>query len=419
MSDRNICKIDQMLILYSILTRCLGFLSKCAIPFLPKHRKWWYGRRHQKVHSIEGPRPIWIHCASLGEFEQGRPLIEELKKANPSIPLVLTFFSPSGYEIRSNYQLVDAVYYLPIDLPGKANEFVDCIQPRLAIFVKYEFWFNHLNTLIQRHIPFIFISVLMGPKHFLLRPIFGPLRKIVASANQIFTQNHDTMQLLLQNGFHSVTVAGDTRIDRVTQVTRESKSFKQLESMTKDKRVVIYGSMWPADLTIVAPYIKEHLDEAHLHIIAPHQIGEEMIVRIKDSFDGSIGRLSTMDGKNNLQLVIIDTMGDLAYLYRMAWLAYIGGGFGAGIHSILEPTAFHIPVIFGPRYSHFAEAQELIDIGGGKVIENKKEFRDAVEYFSDPRHYDGAQKGIQSFFHQNEGATSKILHYLRQQNWLV
>ena len=406
-----------MMLLYTLLLRIATSLFWLAQPFKPKWKKWWEGRSRQEIASWSG-NPIIVHCASLGEFEQGRPVIERIKADHPHVPLIVTFFSPSGYEVRNEYAHADAIYYLPVDLPHLMHDFFTRINPRLVIFVKYEYWFNALKVLHRMQIPFIYISVVMGERHFLLSPLLRPLRNWVAKAEKIFVQDDASAQLMTMANFGLIETVGDTRIDRVLRIAEEGKNFPALRASTIDRPCIVYGSLWPADLDIVEEFIKATTD--YLHIIAPHDITAGSLRQFHSFFDGPTVKWSQIEEDNlsKIQIVLIDSMGDLAYLYRYAKWAYVGGGFGQGVHSILEPAAYQIPVIFGPKYHHFTEAQALIDLGAVKCVENAREFNKAAQEFGDEKKREAIAAIIGKYLGRSHGATEKIVEYLRQQNLL-
>ncbi len=406
---------------YTIVIAIGGFMSGLMQIVSRRHRKWWSGRRNQQIKFESDIKPIWIHCASLGEFEQGRPIIEKIHSDAPHIPIILTFFSPSGYEIRADYEFAAAVYYLPIDLPWTVQSFISKIEPRLAIFVKYEFWFNYLIHLQRRQIPTIFVSVLMKRDHFLFSKFLRSLTSVMTHLDQIFVQDAASKKYLTDHGFNNVSIAGDTRVDRVRKVSQQPKSFGWLDGYQAARRVIVYGSLWPSDLEHVGPYISENLAAGILHVIAPHHLDESWISEIERlTGPGRSLRLTRLDAvQQDLDVLIVDTMGDLAYIYRWAWLSYIGGGFEDGIHSILEPTAYLRPVTFGPKHHHFKEATQLLELGAAQRINNALEFRDAVAHFDVAKNYKVAVDGCEKFFAEHQGATSKIVHYLHQQKWLI
>ena len=406
--------------IYTIAIWILGSISWVFQLFSERHRLWWKGRKRQQIEAHRGAQPVWVHCASLGEFEQGRPLIETIKKQWPEIPIVLSFFSPSGYEVRSNYDKVDAVYYLPIDLPGPVSKFIDKVRPRVAIFVKYEFWFNYLKYLRIKEVPTVFISVLIHSKHLMLRPLGHSLAEHVRNVNQIFVQNEASKAALERHDFENVTVVGDTRVDRVLQIRKNQKSFGWLDDLAERRKTIVYGSIWPSDLKHLHPFVNANLDGEHLHVVAPHRLDQSLISELLTWGKGRAGRLSelaTLD--RDLRVLVVDTIGDLAHIYKWAWLSYVGGGFDQGIHSILEPAAFFRPISFGPKHQHFQEARTLLEQEIAFEINDKRSLASVVDYFKDHGNYQLAADRCAEYFHAHQGATTKIVHYLHQQNWLT
>ncbi len=411
-----------MLSVYNLLINVYGFSIRLAGLFSPKARRWWQGRsRLWTATTAAGQklnRPLWIHCASLGEFEQGRPLIEEIKKRFPDLSILLSFFSPSGFEIRKNYPLVDEILYLPLDTRANAIRFLHLINPRCAIFIKYDFWFNFLNQLHHRSIPFIYVSVVMSENHFLLRPWSRSLLDILSRANHIFVQDELTAQRLGSKEISQIDVVGDTRIDRVLQLQNETKRYPDLEVVTGERDAVIFGSVWPSDWDVIADFLG-HLDsENYIAIVAPHEINDKSLAWWVDKLGDSTQRLSRLSPSPEVSRVLVDTIGDLAYLYRDAKLAFVGGGFDQGIHSILEPAAALVPVIFGPRHQKFREAQALIDLDVARSVETNGDFQKAANYFLHEVKNESLKHGLNAFLSSSKGATRKIIDYLVAENLL-
>ncbi len=406
--------------LYTFGIRCYYLAILVAQPFSAKARAWVSGRRKQTdlVTKFDYRDPIWVHCASLGEFEQGRPLIELIKKHNSQQQVVLTFYSPSGYQIRKDYEFADLICYLPLDTPGKASDFISRMQPRLLIMVKYDFWFNHLRVLNQKQLPFIYISLILRPGHFLLKDIAKELFELFSTARHVFTQDTPTQKLLEARGLRQVTAVGDTRIDRVITLSESRRSYPLLGDLLRGRTILIFGSVWPADMEVVAPFIREHLNGKYGFILASHEVDSAALHRIDGYFDHPPIRLSRMDRGISLRapVISVDTIGDLAHLYHYGDLAYVGGGFGRGIHSILEPVAAGLPVIFGPNYQSFREARDLVELEGGFSIRSAQEFQRSIAKVMVPEQYKQSQKVIAAYLNSNRGASSKILHYLVHQN---
>jgi 3-deoxy-D-manno-octulosonic-acid transferase len=411
------------LIIYNFIIKIFGGLIWLSQPLLPKAKKWITGRRniwqHLQQAQVHKHTKVWVHCSSLGEFEQGRPVIEKIKTDYPYCDIILTFFSPSGYEIRRNYPVVDQVCYLPLDTKKNAEKFVGLLKPDLVIFVKYDFWFNSLSVLNQQKIPFIFISSVFPKNHFLFRSWAKPLFKIFSEANHVFVQDEVSFNLLSSRNC-AVSVAGDTRVDSVIQLQKNLKEYPLLEKLLSDRNVIIFGSIWLEDLERVRSWINEQIDDKNYFlIIAPHDVSSQMLGKIETVLDGNNIRFSQLAQRDKkVSCIIVDTIGDLAHLYRFGDLAYVGGGFGKSIHSILEPIAANLPVIFGPKHHKFKEAQDLMSLGAARCIESETGFRDAIDYFENRANKKRARQGISKFLNDHQGATSKIVHYLAQRKLL-
>ena len=318
-------------------------------------------------------RPVWIHAASLGEFEQGRPLIERIKREYPGRKIVLTFFSPSGYEVRKNYPIVDAVCYLPFDTPSRVRRFLDILNPSVAVFVKYEFWGNYLTQLAKCHIPTYIISAIFRPDQVFFKPWGGTFRRMLGCFDTLYLQDDNSRQLLEEIGVTNTRVVGDTRFDRVTDIMNTTTPMHDIESFaTSGSLCVIAGSSWPLDEDVYMPWFNRH-PEVKL-IIAPHEFDDERIKNLKQRCENGATSYSTFNGDNTPQVLIVDCFGKLAAMYRYCDVAIVGGGFGVGIHNINEAAVYNLPVIFGPKYSKFKEAVDLVSLGGAFSINNRDEF---------------------------------------------
>lgn len=398
-----------------------GVLIRIASLLVPKAKKWIAGRKNiwntLAANATDHGQPIWVHCASLGEFEQGRPVIESIKREFPQHRIILTFFSPSGYEIRKDYPHADLVCYLPLDTRSNARHFIKLISPQMALFIKYDFWFNYLDELSEQEIPFFFISSVFRENHFLFRKWASPLLDIVKNATRIFVQDRTSRDLL---SFHNcpVILTGDTRIDRVIQLQSELKQYPVLQKLLQQKPVLVFGSIWPKDLEIIEEWINQNR-EKYFFILAPHEVGTSLQKKIQSQLQGRY-RLLTESGPvyGDENGVIVNTIGDLAHLYQYGSLAYIGGGFGKGIHSILEPVAAGLPVIFGPNYEKFHEASTLLHEGGALTVKSKDQFAEAMQTLIDSQENQKAKKAIKQFLSQHQGATSKVVQYLVSQKIL-
>lgn len=364
---------------YNLFIRIYFSLIWVASFFNKKASLWIQGRRNllERIaldldHEADY---IWFHCASSGEFEQGRPVIERFRKENPGMKVVLTFFSPSGYEMRKNYPLADHVFYLPTDTPFNARKFVEYVNPRLAVFVKYEYWYNFLNELNRKNIPVVFISAIFRKNQMFFRWWASWFRKRLKRISYFFVQDKNSRELLKQIGVHNVVVSGDTRFDRVHQITSKPESFEKVEKFIQGAVIFMGGSTWPTDENLIVSFINN--DKSNLkYIIVPHEIHKSHTTKLLESLNKPAVVYSEYDEDKFIKarVLIVDQMGMLSSLYQYASIAYVGGGFGKGIHNILEAAAFGMPVLFGPNYKKFMEARELVERGGAFPVKNNHEF---------------------------------------------
>ncbi|MDR0796125.1 MAG: 3-deoxy-D-manno-octulosonic acid transferase [Tannerella sp.] len=355
---------------------------------------------------------IWFHTASLGEFEQGRPLIEAIRERYPHYKILLTFFSPSGYKVRKDYKGADVICYLPFDTLYKVRKFLHLVNPSMAVFVKNEFWYNYLAELNRRNIPTYLVSGIFRPGQLFFRDYGMWYRRALRCFSRLFVQDDASARLLAECGITHVSVCGDTRFDRVLEIQRQALPIPLVEQFIGKGRqqVLVAGSSWPQDEDIILPYFNENPDLKL--IIAPHEIHREHLIHIESKLKRPSIRLSeaneqTIIGKDCL---IIDSFGLLSSIYRYAQIAYIGGGFGKGIHNTLEAAVYSIPVLFGPNYQKFREARELISIGGGFSITHQDEFKSLIDQFiSDQALRQKTGSIIADYVRQNSGVTEKIL----------
>ena len=356
---------------------------------------------------------IWIHASSLGEFEQGRPIIEAIKAHYPEQKIAITFFSPSGYEVRKNYSKADRICYLPFDLPNNVNRFLNILKPKQAIFIKYEFWGNYLNALAKRNIPTYIISAIFRPSQIFFRPYGGYFRKILQNFEHLYVQDENSKKLLKDIGIIKVSVTGDTRFDRVLEIRSQAKELPLIEQFSKEKFTLIAGSSWPKDEEIFIDYFNRH-PEMKI-IIAPHEIHEEHIQFILSRLNRTTIRYTQADEKNiqKADCIIIDCFGLLSSIYRYGQVAYVGGGFGAGIHNVPEAAVYSIPVIFGPNHKKFKEAKELIIAGGGFSISKSEDFKLVMDRLLKNKEF-LSKAGITAgqYIQNNSGASKKILKEL-------
>ncbi|MEL7004369.1 MAG: glycosyltransferase N-terminal domain-containing protein [Bacteroidota bacterium] len=351
------------------LTHLLFRLSlRIAAPFNEKASAFVKGRSDlfkelSETFANNSAPVIWFHCASLGEFEQGRPVIEHFKSEYPEFKILLTFFSPSGFTVRKDYDGADFVFYLPVDTSTKAKKFIRIVKPSVAIFVKYEFWHYYIRTLKENRVPILSISSIFRPSQIYFSILGGFHRKILKNISRFFVQNDKSQELLTKIGINNITVAGDTRFDRVYEICQKVQRTKELEEFKRPKKLMVVGSCWQEDMNIVSPFINHH---DMRFIIAPHEIGESFLNAIEESIEKQCIRYSEFvkNGRTDCDILIIDNIGMLSSLYSYADYAYVGGAFGAGLHNILEPATFGLPIIFGNKnYSKFNEAQDLIKLG--------------------------------------------------------
>ncbi len=399
---------------------------KLASPFNPKAKLWVEGRKNweanlkSNVSSLQLENAVWFHCASLGEFEQGRPVIEKLKKEYPQQKVVLTFFSPSGYEIQKNYPYADLVAYLPADTATNALKFLSILKPKLAIFVKYEFWLNYLFALENKQIPTFLISTVIKKHQSFFKWYGGNFRKALKTYKTIYTQDVHSIKLLRVLKVSTGVLTGDTRFDRVLQICSAPKQIKEIEDFAKDSFVVVAGSSWQKDEDyLIESYVALKQKHPQLKlIIAPHEIDKK-----------NIDRLSNLLIKNKLSfhlfsdnppsytdsILVVNAIGFLSSIYQYGTVAFIGGGFTNGIHNILEPTVYGLPVLFGPNYHKFNEAFEVIDLNAGFVINDANELTKQLSVFMEDKNVLAESSRLaKNYVLKNSGATNKIVDGLKE-----
>lgn len=407
-----------MIVLYSVLLRIYFILVLVASISNEKAKKWIRGRRgifkKLRTQIPQGENIVWFHCASLGEFEQGRPVIEAYRKKYPSHKILLTFFSPSGYEIRKNYEGADYIYYLPLDTYYNAKRFINIVKPQAAIFVKYEFWYFYLQALRRNSIPTYVISAIFRPNQAFFRWYGGMFRKMLKGYKQLFVQNQSSSDLLSTIGVSNVTISGDTRFDRVAAIAENVKQLPIVESFVGDSFALIAGSTWPDDEQLLAQLVNEVSDLKI--VIAPHEIGESHIQEILGRLEGkNVIRYTQADAISvqDAQVLIVDTIGILSSVYRFGKIAYIGGGFGVGIHNTLEAATFGLPIVFGPNYQKFQEAKDLVALGGAFSIQNYNQLNEVIcRLMKNTLTLDGASQVSGRYIAENVGATAKIMQHL-------
>uniref|UniRef100_UPI00404806D8 3-deoxy-D-manno-octulosonic acid transferase n=2 Tax=Roseivirga sp. TaxID=1964215 RepID=UPI00404806D8 len=406
-------------IVYNLGILFYGLIIRLVAPFNEKAKLFMTGRKGllEKVaqdFNNNDNQIVWFHCASLGEFEQGRPVIEAFKKEFPKKKILLTFFSPSGYELRKNYTGADFIYYLPLDSKSNAQRFLDITKPSMVIFVKYEFWFHYLNEVEKRSIPLFCISALFNPKQRFFKPNGGFFRGILKKFDQFFVQNELSRKLLIDIGIDKVSVAGDTRFDRVLATASNPKAFPLVKQFTNGRLTVVIGSCWPADMAFLFPIINQSKNIRF--IIAPHNIGESHIRQIEQGLKLPFTRITEANetSVSNSDVLIINTIGMLSSLYQYGDLAYIGGAFGDGLHNILEAVTFGLPVIFGNnKLEKFPESTALVQKGGAFSFKTQEEINQYFNQLTTNTEFRAKTSAVcLKFIEENTGATAKIMQTL-------
>ncbi|HEY8936233.1 MAG TPA: glycosyltransferase N-terminal domain-containing protein [Cyclobacteriaceae bacterium] len=411
-----------MIILYNLSILVLRMLFSIASYFGSKAEAFAAGRRDlfkklQKAFENNSSPVIWVHCASLGEFEQGRPVIEALKKEWPAHKILLTFFSPSGYEVRKNYDKADFVFYFPWDTHANAQRFISITKPVLAIFVKYEFWYHYSAELKKHNIPLLSISSIFRKDQLFFKSYGGFYRRILQNFSYFFVQNDISLKLLQSIGIQQCKKAGDTRFDRVVALTQMTTPLPMVEKFKDGQHTWVIGSCWAEDIDVLAPFINENQGKLKF-IVAPHEIKEAFLQVIENQVQAKSIRLSEANAEKvaNYNVLIIDNIGMLSKLYRYGEFAYVGGAFGKGLHNILEPACYGIPVFFGNRnYEKFQEANDLIMRGGAFEISDYQDLRSKYELLiSRPENYVLACEVTSLYVKENLGATDLIMQYCRK-----
>lgn len=398
-----------MKILYNIGIHLFEFLCKIVALFNKKVRLMLSGQKqtYSKLQTLGKDKKVaWFHCASLGEFEQARNLIEYFKAKYPDYQILVSFFSPSGYEIRKNYNLADCVVYLPFDTKRKARKFISMAHPNIVFFVKYEFWYNYIREL--KNVPLYQVSLILRNNHYLLKTYSAWFRKQLKSFNHFFVQNQQTKDILNKIGYTNVTISGDTRFDRVYKMSQEKKDFPIIESFCQtDEKIFVAGSSWPPDEQILANVLNQ---KNYKLIIAPHLIDQAHIDNLLSLFPNSIAySKANEENVKEKKVLIIDCIGILSYLYRFADLVHIGGGFGEGIHNVLEAAVFYKPVSLGPNHTKFQEAMDLISLGAACPIKEDTDLKYWLEKLENENIYSSLCQKSGEYVKSHVGATETIL----------
>lgn len=400
-------------IVYTIGMWLFRALIMAASPFNEKAKQLNHGLClvWQKLHMyVNDTKCIWIHVASLGEFEQGRPLIEAIKEKYPNRKIVLTFFSPSGYEVRHNYNLADLVCYLPLDGPINAHRFVNMINPEVAFFVKYEFWHFYLDELHRRNIPVYGVSMIFRKQQQFFKPLGGWFRHMLRDFKHIYIQNSVSAELLDSINIKNYSIVGDTRFDRVAKIAAASADYEVPRAFSQNSRVIVAGSSWAPDEDILIEYINNAPQDVKL-ILAPHEIDEEHIKQIVQKIKVPYSLMTAPAADYETQKVlIVNTIGMLSAIYKYGQIAYLGGGFGKGIHNTLEAATYGMPVIFGPKYKKFKEACDLIEWGAAFTINNYNDFNNVLDnLWSDIQRMETSKKQASQYVKSMCGATDAII----------
>lgn len=396
------------IVLYYIVVAFVSLWDK-------KAKQWIVGRKDifKRMAEVISPedKVVWIHAASLGEFEQGRPVIEKIREQQPEYKILVTFYSPSGYEIRKNYAGADYIFYLPIDTPGNAKKFLDVAHPEIAIIVKYEFWLNLLSELKHRGVRTYLISAIFRRNSIFFRSYGSIWRQALDSFEQMFVQNEESKELLHEIGFDNVVVAGDTRFDRVAEIARNVKKVPIVERFKGDSPLFVAGSTWGPDEEILQTLINDNPQIKF--VVAPHEMENSRIERIIAQTKGGAVRYTLCKEESDfskIQVLILDTIGILSSVYGYATWSYIGGGFGVGIHNTLEAATFGLPIAFGPNYQKFKEARDMVALGAATKVESAE---DLSAWFAplrdDKSALQRAGSAAKSYTQRNQGATSLIM----------
>ncbi len=412
-----------MLFLYNIILFIARFLLKILALFMPKIKLFVDGRKFVfETLSINiGPsdKTIWFHAASLGEYEQGLPVIEAIKIKYPNHKIVLTFFSPSGFEVRKNNKLADVTVYLPLDTASNAKKFLEMVHPEMVFFIKYEFWLNYLNQLKKRHIKTYLISGVFRSNQIFFKWYGGFYSNALRAFDCFFVQNSASKALLQSIGFENIKISGDTRFDRVISILERNNSLRFIEDFKNNCTTIVVGSSWPKDEDLIINYINQ--SENVKFVIAPHNIKPEQIQELKNSitkktilYSEFVVMQAPITTLHDFDVFIIDTIGILTKIYSYADVAYVGGGFGnPGVHNILEPATFGTPIVVGSNYSHFAEATALVGLGGCISVKNQQELNEAFDFLLQNQE-ERLEKGhiCKTFVEMNKGATAVVLNHV-------
>jgi 3-deoxy-D-manno-octulosonic-acid transferase len=436
-----------VLLIYNFFIRLYVFGIRFASLWNPKAKEWVNGRKDLfeklKTQISANDKRIWFHCASAGEFEQGKPVIEELKRIYPSHKMVVSFFSPSGYCAAKKYQSADIITYLPADTRKNSKQFVELIRPDLVVFVKYEYWYHHLSEVAFHHIPLIMVSSIFRKDQLFFKPYGRFYRQMLFLFRRIFVQDKDSLELLKENGIQHCSLSGDTRFDRVKKIAGDFSDVPFLKEFTGESKIIVAGSTWDYDEEILSSYVSKNSVKI---VIAPHEIKKEHILKLQQLFPDCVlySELKNLFGHNgvatnsiwnsineqqqkdlrsklaNAKTLIIDSVGLLSKLYYYATVTYVGGGFKSGIHNTLEAVVYGKPVLFGPKYHKFKEARDLITEGAAFTVDNAEELKTKVDHLlNDPSELSKAGNAAKKYVEENTGGTQKILRFIQENRLLT
>ncbi len=410
---------DPVFAIYNFAVQLSALFLRLIALFHPKIKLFVDGRKgvmsYLQKNISQGDSIIWVHTASLGEFEQGLPIIEQLKRNYPANRILVTFFSPSGYEVKKNTAAADMVTYLPMDTKKNVTLFLDLVNPKLVIFVKYEIWPNYMNALSQRGISTLLISALFKDGQIYFKGYGGFMRKALHNFTHIFVQDGKSIELLRKINIRSATISGDTRFDRVVEILERDNNLSFMEDFKNGGQTLVAGSTWPDDEEILVPYINAGRSSLKF-VLAPHNIKPEHINKLKSSITKKTILYSEIGNKDlsNYDVLIVDTIGLLTKIYSYAEISYVGGGFATGLHNTLEPAVYGIPVIIGPNFKGFKEAEDLVNKGGVLVVKSTKEFFTLINDLQNKAEYLKSVGDINStYISENKGASIQIMAYIR------
>lgn len=412
-----------MNIIYNLIITLYGFGISLAAGFNQKAKKWVGGRRkwkkNLKIKISPEDKIIWMHCSSLGEFEQGRPVLEKIKGEFPNHKIALSFFSPSGYEVQKDYEVADYIFYLPLDTQKNVSSLIKILHPELLILVKYEYWYNLLKKLKREKIPVIVISAVVKEKNLFFRPYADYFRKIISSIQQFFVQDGDSKGLLNAIGIDQVTISGDTRFDRVKEIEFSQPKLDFMEKfVASNYRLIIAGSTWSDDEEILIKFCNNQLPGNWKVAIAPHNIKSQEIHKMVQQFNlkSCLYSTATDEELRTSQVLVVDAIGLLSKIYAYADISYVGGGFTkTGVHNTLEPAVFGSPVIFGPRYENYFEAKELIQCGGAQRFKDQFDFDEKMmSLMTDEKERKKRGTAAANYIKSKPNSTEVILNYLKK-----